>query len=382
MNRFHEHYELIRVIGRGGLSEVWLARDLYTQMEVVVKIFSGCSHITADDTARLASEIRNVYQLQHSSLLKAHHFDVCEGVPYIVMPYCHRGSCRSLAVPVAEDRLWRLVHDVAGGLEYLHAHGVVHCDIKPDNLLVGDDDGFLITDFGFSAQLDYLQNSGFVSASAVSDGGTMAYMPPERFSAKREVVPASDIWALGATLAELMTGKQAFAGTSFSGGLLQKNGAELPALPSTYSAALTKCVASMLAVDPSMRPTATELLRLSEAHLENHSRPKWWRRWLPWLLGAAVLVLSGVAFFALREPSGGVVTEDYVWEGDNVGGQPEGYGVMRYHKRCLIDVRDEEMRYAEPGDYVEGQWHDGRLGQGVWYGADGRSKGLIILEEE
>ena len=383
MNRFHEHYELIRVVGCGGLSEVWLTRDLYTQMEVVVKRFTGFKNATAEELSCLSAEIRNVYQLQHSSLLKAHHFDVCDGVPYVVMPYCKQGNCRSLPIPWPENRLWRLLYDVAAGLDYLHGHGVVHCDIKPDNLLVGDDGGFLITDFGFSAHADLLHDSGFVSPSnLVSKGGTMAYMAPERYSASREVVPASDVWALGATIYEMMTGRQAFAGTSFSGGLLQKNGEDMPAFPTEYSSQLVGCVSSMLSLDPGDRPAAADLVSLAKRHLPDSAVSSRRKRRITRLLvlaGVLVVVVASVAYWTWKKST--VPVGDKEWEGAYVDGLPDGFGTMRYHKRCLIDVGDEAMRYAEDGDYVVGEWSNGRLVQGVWNKADGSSSELVVIGE-
>lgn len=135
--------------------------------------------------------------------------------------FCKNGSAFKYLVGeelITETECWHLLHDVAEGLAYLHAKipPVIHQDIKPDNILINDEGGFMITDFGISARVrsTLRRNQG-----EMSSGGTLAYMGPERFGPSPAPIMASDIWSLGATLYELMTGMPPYGE---HGGVLQK----------------------------------------------------------------------------------------------------------------------------------------------------------------
>lgn len=401
MKLFHNHYELTSVIGRGGFSEVWLARDTYTDMDVAVKIYAPGQNLDSDGTLAFVGELRKVYDLNHTNLLKPHHFDVCDGIPYLVMPYCGRGSCRSLSSPVSEDIMWHFLYDVASGLSYLHRHGIIHQDVKPANILISDDDTFLLTDFGFSVESHSSLISSMIIDPASGSGGTMAYMAPERFSNNKAPVKAGDVWALGATAVELMTGSVAFGDGKLGGGLLQKGGADMPVLPSIYSAELKSLVYSMMATSPDERPSAAEVADAASVHVENKSRPAVVKSESRIGTGAIVaasvsaVVLLIVLLLVIFRPlsSSGVAMDDAtvvtdtlargacIWCGTSVDGKPNGFGVMTFRRRWIIDTEDPEMRYAESGDYIDGEYSDGHLLQGVWYDKDGKRRGLLILKE-
>lgn len=254
---FHNHYTLVRLIGRGGFSEVWLAQDKYTGLELALKIYAPNGGLDSDGIEAFAGEICRVYNLNHPNLLKPQHFDVCDGMPYLVMPYCANGSVTKRAGHISEDEIWNVLHDVAAGLAYLHENNIVHQDIKPDNILQAADGHYLITDFGISARtratLSKTQSMNNIGS------GTAAYMAPERFSTNPAPTFASDVWALGATLYELITGSVPFGDGTLPGGLLQKNGAEVPDIQGDYSARLKHIIDIMLAINPWDRPTAVVL---------------------------------------------------------------------------------------------------------------------------
>lgn len=254
---FHDHYTLVRLIGRGGFSEVWLAQDKYTGLDLALKIYAPNGGLDSDGIEAFAGEIRRVYNLNHPNLLKPQHFDVCGGMPYLVMPYCANGSVTKRAGHISEDEIWNVLHDVAAGLAYLHEHNIVHQDIKPDNILQAADGHYLITDFGISARtratLSKTQSINNIGS------GTAAYMAPERFSTNPAPTFSSDVWALGATLYELITGSVPFGDGTLPGGLLQKNGAEVPSIIGDYSEQLKHIINIMLATNPWDRPTAVIL---------------------------------------------------------------------------------------------------------------------------
>ncbi|MBR6932137.1 MAG: protein kinase, partial [Bacteroidales bacterium] len=104
------------------------------------------------------------------------------------------------------DTLWQFIGDVASGLAYLHKMDVVHHDIKPDNILRTESGSFAITDFGISTKMrSTLRRNSSRSVQQNSSGGSLPYMGPEMFSERAESVKATDIWAFGVTLYEMIT---------------------------------------------------------------------------------------------------------------------------------------------------------------------------------
>ncbi|WP_301911515.1 bifunctional serine/threonine-protein kinase/formylglycine-generating enzyme family protein [Odoribacter laneus] len=259
---FADRYRLLRLLGRGGFSEVWLAFDEKTGLRVAVKVYAPGSGLDEDGVRLFTEELSIVYNLNHSNLLKPHHFDECGGCPYLVLPYCERGSSQQLIGKLTEEEAWRFLHDVSAGLEYLHAKEppVIHQDIKPDNVLLEASGTFMITDFGISTRArSTLRRS---VSHAEHSGGTMEYMGPERFGEKPAPIKASDIWSLGATLFELLTGSVPFVQL---GGILQMNGALLPAIEGPWSERLKEVVRACLSKDPWDRPTAHVLREYVES---------------------------------------------------------------------------------------------------------------------
>ncbi len=266
---FHDRYTLVRLIGRGGFSEVWLATDKYTGLELALKVYAPNGGTDDTSIAIFSDEIRRVYNLSHPNLLKPQHFAVCEGMPYIVMPYCANGSVVKQIGKMSEAEIWTLLHDVATGLAYLHEQHIVHQDIKPDNILQAADGHYLITDFGISART----RTTLTKTQAISNtsAGTSAYMAPERFGSKPAPTFASDIWALGATLFELIEGYVPFGDGALPAGLLQKNGAEIPEIKAQVSDALKRTICQMLAPNAWDRPTAETIANGEKVSVNNNS---------------------------------------------------------------------------------------------------------------
>lgn len=268
---FAGRYRLMRLLGRGGFSEVWLAEDGMTSLEVAVKVYAPGTGLDAEGIELFSQELSIVYNLNHTNLLKPQHFDRYEGCPYLVLPYCARGSAQKLVGRITEEEAWRFLHDVAAGLEYLHARepAVIHQDIKPDNVLIDESGHFMITDFGISTKARSTLRKSMPRAE--NSGGTTAYMGPERFGKRPAAVMASDIWSLGATLFELMTGDAPFGNL---GGVLQKNGAEIPDINGDYSKELKTGVQACLALETWDRPTAAILRNYTEFRLRGE-KPHW-----------------------------------------------------------------------------------------------------------
>ena len=255
-------YRLVRKLGRGSFGEVWAAHDEVADVDVAVKIY-----VALDDKGivEFRDEFRNVSTLIHTNILRPEHYDVYESRPFLVMPLC-RGSVEGQACGMSEPELWHFIRDVSSGLAYLHGHEILHRDIKPDNILINSDGDYVISDFGISTRMrSTMRRSSMRQNKDADTSGTIAYMAPEMFTRNPSAVKATDIWALGATLYELMTGELLFFG---QGGVVQLKGAELPELPDGYSQDLRDTVASCLSIDTWVRPTASELSEYAVSRLK------------------------------------------------------------------------------------------------------------------
>ncbi len=261
---FAGRYRLLQERGRGSFGEVWLARDEQLDMDVAVKVYIALDDRGIEDFKK---EYKTAYNLNHPNLLHAYHFDICERRPFLVMPFCP-SSALSLLGQCDTGTLWRFIRDVASGLAYLHSQDVVHHDIKPDNVLIAEDGTFLITDFGISTKMrTSLRRNSLRSAGEESSGGSLPYMGPEMFSGKPESVKATDIWAFGATIYEMVTGDLPFFG---QGGVMQLKGAAVPELD-TEDRELADLVKACMAKETWDRPTAQTIAQKAKARLSGAS---------------------------------------------------------------------------------------------------------------
>ena len=174
---FAEHYQLKKLLGVGSFGEVWLARNILADVDVAIKLYGLLDDNGIKD---FREEFKLAYKLHHPNLLHLNHFDVFGQCPFLVMPYCPKGSSASLKGKMSEKQIWRFIRDVSCGLMFLHNQNppIIHQDIKPDNILINDENRYMITDFGISARIrsTLRRNQG-----QESSGGTLAYMGPERF---------------------------------------------------------------------------------------------------------------------------------------------------------------------------------------------------------
>ena len=267
---FANRYRLLRLLGRGGFSEVWLVEDVMTALQVALKVYAPGGGMDERGVQLFSTEFALVFNLNHSNLLKPTYYDTFERMPYLVLPYCERGSAANLVGQMREQEAWQFLRDIASGLEYLHSQEppVIHQDIKPDNILIDDSGRYLLTDFGISIKArNTLRKSILKTEASV---GTLAYMGPERFSKYPLPIKASDIFSLGATLYELLTGLVPFGE---HGGLLLQHGAEIPALEGDWSDELKRLVEWCLQKETWERPSATEIRQYCEAHLNGEKPP-------------------------------------------------------------------------------------------------------------
>jgi serine/threonine protein kinase len=198
-------FEHLRLLGRGGMGAVFLARDRLLSRHVAVKILA--SEFAADPVARerFAREAALAGRLgEHPSIVTAYEAGECEQRPYVVFEYMPNGSLADRlqeSGPVPQEKAVRWLAQAADALDYAHAAKVVHRDIKPSNLLLDADENLLIADFGVSRRED--------EATLTADGevvGTAGYLAPEQL-AGRVATAASDRFALAVVGYQLLTGR-------------------------------------------------------------------------------------------------------------------------------------------------------------------------------
>jgi eukaryotic-like serine/threonine-protein kinase len=203
-------YELLRVIGRGGMAEVYAARDLTLGREVAVKLLAERFVDDEGFIRRFQDEARHVARLNHPNLVAVYDTGIDQGQPYIVMELVEGRSLQEAIAGggLTEDRALEIIADVCVALSYAHDRGLIHRDVKPGNILIADDGSVKVTDFGIARAVDH---ETVTRTAAVL--GTAAYLSPEQAQGL-DVDPRSDLYSLGVVLYELLTGDQPFSGDS------------------------------------------------------------------------------------------------------------------------------------------------------------------------
>ncbi|HKF22065.1 MAG TPA: protein kinase [Candidatus Angelobacter sp.] len=206
------HYELLDVLGKGGIGTVYKARDQKLERDVAVKFLAAGIAGDADQKARFVREAKAASILDHPNICTIH--EICEtedGQLFIVMAYC---TGRSLRVrleskPVSIGEAVDIAGKVAVGLQHAHQRGIIHRDIKPSNIMVAEDGTAKIVDFGlarFSQDDSLLTHEGEIL-------GTVAYMSPEQVQGNT-VDHRTDIWSWGVMFYEMLCGRRPFEGSS------------------------------------------------------------------------------------------------------------------------------------------------------------------------
>lgn len=203
-----EGFEILRVIGRGGMGEVYLARQLSLDRLVAVKRIAGPAGLTTHFLDRLEREARTMAQVSHPNIVGVYDFLRLEdGGAAIVMEWVAGGNLREERMtrpgqPVATADTIAIVRDVLSSLSAAHEAGIIHRDIKPENILLTEKGTVKVTDFGLS--LPEKEERITLTGAVV---GTPGYMAPEQLEGGK-VGPHTDIYAVGVLLYEMLTGRQ------------------------------------------------------------------------------------------------------------------------------------------------------------------------------
>lgn len=303
-------YQILRVLGRGGMAVVYLALDLKLGREVAIKaLWPG----EGEDPARLArlhAEARAVAGLHHPDIVQIYKIDEYQGYHYFVMEYMPGGSLadRMRAGPVDARQAVEWTEQMARAVHFAHQNHVIHRDLKPGNVLIGTDGRMKIADFGLVKRID--QCAGLTRSGEIM--GTPEYMAPEQMSGNSGAVvgPLVDLYALGAIFYELLTGRPPFQNEEPLKVLFQALAKDPPA-PSTFDPSIdreldTICLRCLEKEPyrryPSALSLADDLMRwrngepISARPINGLTRSWYWCRRRPVLTSlVAALVISLVA---------------------------------------------------------------------------------------
>jgi serine/threonine protein kinase len=205
-----QYYELDGEIGRGGMSVVYSARDLRLKRQVAIKVLPPELAFDPAVRPRFTREAQTSAHLSHPNIVPIYDVGDREGIAFLVMAYVTGGNLASLLasaprLPIEEVR--RLLTEVSDALAYAHLRGVIHRDIKPDNILLDRESGrAMVTDFGIARAIEA---GSRLTLSGVAVG-TPTYMSPEQAVGEREIDGRSDIYSLGIVAYQMLTGRVPF----------------------------------------------------------------------------------------------------------------------------------------------------------------------------
>ena len=203
------HYQITEKLGQGGMGVVYKAEDTKLDRTVALKFLPTHSLPTEDDKARFYREAKAAAKLSHANIAHIYEIDETEkGQAFIAMEYVEGETLREMITrgPLPLDEAFDYAIQIAEGLAAAHKQGIVHRDVKPENVILSEEGHLKILDFGLAK----LQGASLLTQAGTTLG-TMAYMSPEQLRA--EAVDArTDIWSLGVVLYEMVTGQLPFKG--------------------------------------------------------------------------------------------------------------------------------------------------------------------------
>jgi eukaryotic-like serine/threonine-protein kinase len=260
-----DHYELDSEIGRGGMGIVYRAKDRRLKRTVAIKVLPPELAFRSDIKTRFLREAETAAQLSHPNIVPIYTVDETEGLVYFVMAYV---DGENLAKRIFErgvlptDEVRRILRDVADALAYAHERGVVHRDIKPDNIIIAAQTGRpMVTDFGIARAVSDGDSRLTATGMAI---GTPAYMSPEQAAGERTIDGRSDLYSLGIVAYQMLVGEPPFVAGS-TPAMLVKHISERPTPVQQRRADmpedLARAVMLLLEKDPANRfPSASSLV--------------------------------------------------------------------------------------------------------------------------
>ena len=352
-------YEIVSIVGAGGMGEVYKAKDTRLDRMVAVKIIRGV--LGPEDVRRFEQEARLVAQINHANVLVLHDFGIHEGAPYMVSEFIEGESLRAVVArgPVAARRVIDIAKDIAQGLAAAHDRGIVHRDLKPENILITKSGRAKILDFGIAKAKPSPGANHEDSPTAplqTEPGhllGTVGYVSPEQVRGG-EADSRSDIFALGAIIHEMLSGRRAFvrgSAVESLNAILKDEPVELSELEIVVPEGLNRAMRRCLEKEPTRRFQSTDDLAFTLETMDTLSarektvaldvtRP---RTRLKGTVGAAALVMAAFAV-------------GWWWPRRNA--QPPAF---EFHRLTFQPGKVNDARFAPDGETIV---YDGRFDAG------------------
>ncbi len=311
-------YEILSIIGAGGMGEVYRARDARLDRDVAIKVLAPDLARDLAALSRFEREALSVAKLSHPNILAIHEFGRQGEMAFVVTELVDGETLRARLAggPLSPRRAAACAQQIARGIAAAHARGIVHRDLKPENVMIGRDDHVTILDFGLAKPIaPVLTDETRVARVQTTAGtvlGTFGYMAPEQVRGL-EIDHRADIFALGAVLYEMLSGERAFKGETAAdtmSAILSKDPPDLDLDRLSIPSGLDRIVRRCLEKAPELRfQSATDLAFALDAASSASSSgaraaitagaPRARGAWLPWSL-AAVAAAAAIATWLFR----------------------------------------------------------------------------------
>jgi Protein kinase domain len=248
-------YEILREIGHGGMAKVYLARQTDLRRLVALKELSALGAADATTARRFVRESRLAGSLNHPNIVTVHDFFEDRNTPYIAMEYLERGSLRPVIDRLTFAQIAGVIEGLLAGLRHAHERGIVHRDVKPENLMISAESRVKIADFGIAKATDEARATTLLTATGTTIG-TPTYMAPEQ-AMGQEIGPWTDLYAVGMIAFELLAGRLPFDTSGAPMAVLLRHvneqALELIAVNPSADPRLSDWIDSLLATDPADR---------------------------------------------------------------------------------------------------------------------------------
>lgn len=200
------NYRLLRPLGHGGFADVYLGEHIYLNTQAAMKVLQV--RLSDEDKQSFVNEARTIARLKHPSIIRVLEYDVLDNVPFLVMEYAPKGTLRQhhpRGRHLSLSTVVPYVQQVASALQYAHNRKLIHRDVKPENMLLNEDNAVLLSDFGLAVIVQSSRDKMQTVA------GTVTYMAPEQLQGRP--TPASDQYALAVVVYEWLSGERLFSGS-------------------------------------------------------------------------------------------------------------------------------------------------------------------------